>query len=68
MHDKTMYFLFSGKKVHIMKRAISLLVALVLCVSLCACGGVDERYTALIACLDSHDYEGAVDQVMMLRE
>ena len=51
-----------------MKRAISLLVALVLCVSLCACGGVDERYTALIACLDSHDYEGAVDQVMMLRE
>lgn len=51
-----------------MKKTIALILALVMCLSLCACGGVDQRYAELINCLDNNDYEGAVAQVMMLRQ
>lgn len=51
-----------------MKKTISLVLAVVLCLSLVACGGVDERYTPLIECLENHDYEGAMGYVMMLRQ
>ncbi len=51
-----------------MKKIFCLILTFAMCVSLCACGGVDARYTDLIACLDNHDYEGAYDQIMMLRD
>ena len=51
-----------------MKKILCLVLALALCVSMCACGGVDERYAELIACLDNHDYEGAMNQVMIMRQ
>ena len=51
-----------------MKKTFALILAFALCLGLCACGGVDERYTTLIECLDNHDYEGAMSQVTMLRQ
>lgn len=50
-----------------MKKALCLILAFMMSISLCACG-TDARYEALIACLDAHDYEGAYAQVAMLRE
>lgn len=51
-----------------MKKIFALILALALCLSLCACGGVDQRYTALIEYLDNHEYELAAAEVAMLRQ
>ena len=51
-----------------MKKIVALILVLAMGLTLCACGGVDERYTALIECLDNHDYEGAYSEVMGLRQ
>lgn len=51
-----------------MKKTIALILALLLTLSLCACSVVNERYVALIECLDRHDYDGAYGQIGMLRQ
>ena len=48
-----------------MKKAMSLLLALVLCLSLCACG-VDKKYTPLLENLDAGNYDGVKDALTEL--
>ena len=48
-----------------MKKTISLLLALVMCLSLCACG-VDEKYAPLLENLDAGNYEGIKDALIEL--
>ena len=48
-----------------MKKAISLLLALVLCLSLCACG-VDQKYEALLSNLNAGNYAGIKSELATL--
>lgn len=48
-----------------MKQIIAMLLVLVMCLAMCACG-VDEQYKALIEYLDARDYEGAKAEMMAL--
>lgn len=45
-----------------MKKALSLILALVLCLSLCACGN-DTKYDALINYIESNDYDNALTEL-----
>lgn len=53
-----------------MKKALSLILALVLCLSLCACGGSasqqSNKYDALINCIENNDYMGAMTELHKL--
>lgn len=48
-----------------MKKAISLILTLVLCLALCSCG-VDEKYSALLEHLDAGNYEGIKSELATL--
>jgi len=51
-----------------MKKALSLLLALILCLSLCACGDQEkyQKYDALIDYIEAGDTENAVNEVLSL--
>ena len=48
-----------------MKKALSLTMALVLCLTLCACG-VDERFKPLLEHLETQNYEGIKNELVLL--
>ena len=52
-----------------MKKALSLISALILCLSLCACdskSSKQSKYDALIECIDNDDYAGAMTELHKL--
>lgn len=51
-----------------MKKLIAIVLMLVMALSLCACGGNEERYPELADMLDAGDYEGAVGYIYGLYE
>ena len=55
-----------------MKRILALILCGVLCLSLCACGDSDDSYHGkhkrLLAMLDKHDYQGAVNYINNLAD
>lgn len=48
-----------------MKQLFSLILVLVMCLTLCACG-VDEKYTALLEHLDNGDFDGIKTELAIL--
>ena len=48
-----------------MRKVLSVFLAVVLCVLLCACG-VDKKYNAILEYFDSGNYEGIKSEMMVL--